>query len=72
MLNCKEVTRLCSDEFERPLRLGERTSLQLHLMMCTGCANYRRQMQSLRQFAQGYAEGRAPEGDLGDRDERSP
>ena len=25
MLNCQEVTRICSDEMERPLRLGERT-----------------------------------------------
>lgn len=61
MLNCEEVTLLCSNELERPLRLGERTALQLHLMMCSGCANYRQQMQSLRQVMQAYADGRAPQ-----------
>lgn len=70
MLNCEEVTRICSDELDRPLRLGERTSLQMHLMMCSGCANYRKQMQTMRQIAQAYAEGRAPK-DATDGGERS-
>lgn len=63
MLNCKEVTRVCSDELERPLKLGEQASLHLHLMMCTGCTNYRRQLRTLRQVMQAYAEGRALPGD---------
>lgn len=63
MLNCKEVTRVCSDELERPLKLGEQASLHLHLMMCTGCTNYRRQLRTLRQVMQAYAEGEAPTGD---------
>lgn len=63
MLNCKEVTRVCSDELERPLKLGERASLHLHLMMCTGCTNYRRQLRTLRQVMQAYADGRALPGD---------
>jgi hypothetical protein len=57
MLNCKEVTELCSQEMERPLRLGERFSLGAHLMMCTGCTNFRRQMKTLRLVAQVYAGG---------------
>ena len=59
MLNCKEVTQLCSQEMERPLRLGERFSLGAHLMMCTGCTNFRRQMKALRLVAQSYAAGGA-------------
>lgn len=59
MLNCKEVTELCSQELERPLRLGEKTALGMHLMMCSGCTNYRRQMQTLRQVMRAYAQGRA-------------
>ncbi len=59
MLNCKEVTELCSREMERPLRLGERFSLGTHLMMCNGCTNFRRQMQALRLVAQSYASGGA-------------
>jgi len=66
MLNCKEVTELCSQELERPLGLGERMSLGAHLMMCTGCTNFRKQMTSLRLVARTYAEGGAglpPPGD---------
>ena len=47
MLNCKEVTEVCSAEMERPLRLGEQVSLRTHLMMCTGCSEYRRQLKTL-------------------------
>lgn len=63
MLSCKEVTRVCSDELERPLKLGEQASLHLHLVMCTGCANYRRQLRTLRQVMQTYADGGALPGD---------
>lgn len=59
MLSCKEVTQVCSDEMERPLRLGEQVSLRAHLMMCTGCTNYRRQLKLLRQAMQVYAQGKA-------------
>jgi hypothetical protein len=59
MLNCKEVTELCSQEMERPLRLGERFSLGTHLMMCNGCTNFRRQMKALRFVAHSYAAGGA-------------
>jgi predicted anti-sigma-YlaC factor YlaD len=59
MLNCKEVTELCSQELERTLGLGERISLGAHLMMCSGCSNFRRQMSALRKIARDYADGRA-------------
>ncbi len=64
MLSCKEVTQVCSDELERPLRLTEQVALHAHLMMCTGCANYRKQLKTLRQVMQAYAEGKAPTIDL--------
>lgn len=59
MLNCKEVTELCSQEMERSLRVGERLSLGTHLMMCSGCTNFRKQMKELRLVAQTYAAGGA-------------
>lgn len=59
MLSCKEVTEVCSAEMERPLKWGEQVSLRTHLMMCSGCTNYRKQMKTLRQVMQAYAEGRA-------------
>jgi predicted anti-sigma-YlaC factor YlaD len=58
MLNCKEVTEVCSAELDRPLRLGENVSLRTHLMMCTGCTEYRRQLRTLREVMQAYADGR--------------
>lgn len=39
--------------------MGERVSLGTHLMMCSGCTNYRKQMKALRQIASTYAEGGA-------------
>lgn len=59
MLSCKKVTELCSQELDRQLGLGERVSLKAHLMMCSGCSNYRRQLLTLREVARTYAEGRA-------------
>jgi predicted anti-sigma-YlaC factor YlaD len=59
MLNCNEVTNLCSDELERPLGMWERMKLKMHLMMCTGCSNYRTQMSTIRAAMHRYAEGRA-------------
>jgi hypothetical protein len=63
MLNCVEVTEMCSRELEQPLKLGEKVALHTHLMMCTGCSNFRKQMSVLRVVAQGYAEGHAPPGE---------
>lgn len=60
MLSCKEVTEVCSAEMERPLKLGEQVSLRTHLMMCSGCSNFRKQMKTLRQAMQAYADGQAP------------
>lgn len=59
MLICKEATELCSQEMERPLGLGERVSLTMHLMMCSNCTNFRKQISDLRRVAQTYAEGGA-------------
>lgn len=63
MLSCKEVTELCSAELDRALRLGEKVSLHTHLIMCTGCSHYRKQMKTLRQVMRAYAEGRGVGGD---------
>lgn len=59
MLSCREVTEVCSAEMERPLKLGEQVSLRTHLMMCTGCTQYRKQLKTLREVMRAYAEGRA-------------
>ncbi|MEO8859481.1 MAG: hypothetical protein ABI343_21050 [Burkholderiaceae bacterium] len=42
---------------ERKLLLQERMSLRMHLMMCSGCTNFRRQMNTMRSAMQHYASG---------------
>jgi hypothetical protein len=57
MLNCQEVTRLLSESQERSLSLQDRMSLKMHVMMCSGCRNFGRQMHTLRQVARAYVKG---------------
>ena len=55
MLKCKEITHLVSEAQDRKLGLSERLQLEMHLAMCTGCSNYRRQMAFLREACQRYS-----------------
>lgn len=57
MMNCQKATRLMSDAQEASLSLKERASLRLHLMMCSGCRNFSKQMGALRDIARTYAKG---------------
>ncbi|MGE0487195.1 MAG: zf-HC2 domain-containing protein [Gammaproteobacteria bacterium] len=60
MIDCREATRLNSTAPERPLTLGERFSLALHLALCPPCRYFRRQMAALRTAARGLAADEAP------------
>lgn len=44
MLSCKEANRLMSQELDRKLSWSERIGLKLHVSMCDGCSNFRKQM----------------------------
>lgn len=57
MLNCKKVTEMCSQEMERDLLLQEQVPLRLHLMLCSDCSNFRKQLRVLRLAMQRYASG---------------
>lgn len=48
MLTCREATELMSQAQDRRLGLRERLGLRLHLMVCAGCTNFRRQLDVLR------------------------
>ncbi len=48
MMNCKQATQLMSQELDRTLRWRERVALRMHVLMCSGCANFRKQMAFLR------------------------
>jgi len=62
MMKCHEATRLMSESQERPLSMTERMSLKLHLMMCTGCANFKDQMGTLRVMTRNFAKGKDGQG----------
>lgn len=54
MLTCKRATRLLSEAQDRELPWTEKIPLKLHLMMCAGCANFRRQLDFLRRACRQY------------------
>jgi hypothetical protein len=49
MLSCKEVTRMVSQGLDRRLGVFERLRLRVHLAICDGCTNFKKQMDFLRQ-----------------------
>jgi hypothetical protein len=60
MLSCKQAAELMSQEQDRRLGLVERIGLRLHLLVCTGCSNYRRQMDVLRAACRRFGSGGTP------------
>ena len=48
MMSCEHATRLASERQERPLTLRENTELKMHLIICSGCREFSRQMDALR------------------------
>lgn len=56
MLNCREATRLMSEQQERALGAREKLELQVHLMLCKGCKNFSLQMPFLRQAMRAYSQ----------------
>lgn len=60
MLSCREATALMSQEQDRHLGLAERMALRLHVLMCAGCNNYRRQMHVLREAFRRFGGGGMP------------
>ncbi|WP_226661578.1 zf-HC2 domain-containing protein [Microbulbifer aggregans] len=66
MMNCKQATRICSESLERPLKTAENLELKVHLAICSGCRNFNRQMQTLRNLARDYAKESGEEGGIKD------
>ncbi|HEY7240786.1 MAG TPA: zf-HC2 domain-containing protein [Burkholderiales bacterium] len=48
LLTCKEATRLVSQGLDRRLGPAERLALRLHLLICDGCSNFRKQVAFIR------------------------
>jgi hypothetical protein len=66
MLTCKEVTHLLSEGQDRKLTVGERLKLEMHMVMCEGCGNFRKQMDFLRAACRRYVDTRSRDGDRPD------
>lgn len=55
MLNCHDATFLMSQRRERELSFSERMKLRLHVTVCSGCANFERQLPQLGAAARTFA-----------------
>ena len=49
MLSCKKTVQLVSQGMDRRLGFWERVALRLHLAICDGCSNFKKQTAFLRQ-----------------------
>ena len=56
MMNCKQATQLMSQSQDRKLTLKERAHLKFHLVMCSGCTNYNKQMMLIRNAMKQFRE----------------
>jgi hypothetical protein len=61
MPSCKEVSCLVSESMDRDLPFRQRFSMRLHLLMCSLCSRFRRQIMFLREAAHSF--GEAHDGD---------
>lgn len=58
MMSCKRVTHLISEQLDRELSRRERMTMTFHLMMCSGCSNFRNNMRVLRTVCRDLADGK--------------
>jgi hypothetical protein len=56
LTTCKEVSELLSQAQDRPLGMGEKFGLKLHLLMCDGCRNFGKQLDFIRGAMKRYLE----------------
>ncbi len=62
MPSCRESTRLMSEARERALTAVERVALRVHLLMCSGCRNFGKQLDFLRAAMRVYVPGENGDG----------
>lgn len=48
MLNCKDISRVVSESFERPLSFGERAVLRFHLSLCGTCRRFQKLQKKIQ------------------------
>lgn len=55
MLSCKEVSVLMSQSIDRRLSWRERWGARTHLLLCTACRRFKRQVEFLHKATRQYA-----------------
>jgi len=55
MLNCKRATALMSRAEDQKLSWYQNLQLRFHTLMCSGCSNYRKQLNFIKKTMQGYS-----------------
>lgn len=58
MPTCREMSRVISDGLDRDLPWPRRFRLRLHLLICTPCTRFQRQMLFLRRVVRDYLAAR--------------
>lgn len=56
MPTCLEATRLASEALDHPLSWSQRIRLQLHLLICSACRSFARQLRWLQQAGVEYTD----------------
>jgi hypothetical protein len=54
MLSCKEASLLLSMAQDSRLKWHQRLALSMHLVLCDGCTNFRRQLGLMRNWIKRY------------------
>lgn len=54
MLTCQQASELVSQSLDQPLSLKNRFKLKFHLMICSACHRFNRQMGQLRSAILGF------------------
>lgn len=57
MINCRESTRLLSEEQERELSRKEQIALRFHTLICSHCRRFGKHITIIRQAARRFAKG---------------
>ncbi len=63
MIPCKRAAELMVAREDRPLELGERAALRVHLLVCKACNRFEGQMLTMRRAMDGWRAYRETEPD---------
>ncbi|MGQ0811107.1 MAG: hypothetical protein ACT4OO_07765 [Nitrospiraceae bacterium] len=69
--SCKEMTRLLSEQMDRPLPFRTRLTMRVHFLICKWCERYRNQLLFIRQAVRRHPE-KLEDQDLSDPSTLSP